>query len=149
MATERNNTHSKHSRQPKHLMLPSEAIMTIDILESYQEKSNMFHVAFLLGISKKHLVKFRSYLVKATEGDPIACAEFNSRIPIMRTLYAYNRLLQIDPEYMKELMKDAIVNQQGKANILSRRGGKEDTLSGLDEDEQAQTTITYAQYINN
>ncbi|EGQ7707511.1 hypothetical protein ACPF3S_003234 [Vibrio cholerae] len=139
----------KPSRSTKHLMLPTEAIMTIDILESYLEKSNMYHVAFLLGVSKKHLVKFRTFLIHASQGDPVACAEFNSRIPIMRNLYAYNRLLEIDPEFMRELMRDAILNQSGKDNILHKRGGKVDTLSGLSEEELNQTVASYTQYVTN
>jgi hypothetical protein len=130
-------------------MLPSEAIMTIDILESYCEGSNLHHVAFILGLSRKHLVRLKGKLELASRGDPEACEMFNSRIPVMRNLSALHRLIELDPDYIKSILDDAKLWSDPKRNILHRRGGKEVQLSGLTEVEKEETVLQFLNYVEN
>lgn len=133
----------------KHRFLPSEALMTLDILTDYVPGSQNYHVAFLLGVSRKHINRLRGRLEAAAAGDESACAEYDSRSTVMRTLYAYNRLSVSDPECLRDLFRDAFEWADPDHNILHGRGGKTKVLSGMDHDQQRQSTEQYTDYIEN
>lgn len=140
---------NKSGNEPKHLILPSEAIMTIEVMESYMEGVSTFHVAFTLGVSRKHLEKVKRRLLLASNGDEDACREYNSRTSIMRNLASYYRLLETDPDYIRGLLNDAIIYASSDRNVLHGRGGKEIQLSGLSEIERDATVTQFRHYAEN
>lgn len=140
---------TKGNKPRPHLFLPSEAVMAIDILENYTPKSNLHHVAFILGISRKHLTKVRTRLIEASQGDIEACSEYNSRIPVMRALASYHRLIDLDPEFIRTILEDARISSDPTRNILHARGKDSKELTGMTQDEVHMTTEQFRDYSEN
>ncbi len=135
--------------QPKHLILPAEAIIALDVLETIVDGCKPVHVAFVLGISVKHLAKQRKELEAAARGDERACADFNSRCPLLRNLGSLYHLLEVDDEYVKGLLHDALLWADPKHNVVHRRGGKEIQLAGLDSQEREDSLSLFTNYHEN
>lgn len=138
--------YTKISKPTTHMFLPHEAVMTIDILETYTPKSNLHHVAFILGVSRKHLAKIRRQLVAASQGDEKECAEYNSRTPLLRTLACYYKLIDSNPEYIKSCMEDAKRYSDPAGNVLHARGKEQKALSGIDQQQRKLVVAEYDNY---
>ncbi len=136
------------TKKVRHILLPSEALMTIDLLHTLLPETTMSHVAFTLGISVKTLEKLHKELIKVNNGDEEACKEYNSRNQFMRTLYAYYRLLERDRDTIVQLINDAKDNANPKYNALSKYN-REQSLCGLTDNEQMKSIIHYEKYLEN
>ncbi|HAS8195754.1 TPA: hypothetical protein I7682_17890 [Vibrio vulnificus] len=140
-----------YRRPPKHLFLPAEALIIIDLLEDLIEEATITHVAFICGVSRKHMEAVRRDLQKASRGDPEATKGYNSRTPIMRNLFLYNEQLQRDRFVIIKLLEDALLYADSEHNPLHSRGKdvSESLLWGLDKDEQKVNTERFLNYTEN
>ncbi|ENN6469910.1 hypothetical protein AB9X29_003711 [Vibrio vulnificus] len=130
----------------RHIILPHDALVTIDLLHTLEPDTNMAHVAFLFGISVKTLEKLRRALYLATEGDEQACAAYESRLPFMRNVYAYLRLLEHDRDTVVALLHDAKQNASSSHNVLAKKE-RVQQLCGLDHSEQFNSYIAHRHYL--
>lgn len=140
--------HEQHrnTKKVRHILLPSEALMTIDLLHTLLPETTMTHVAFTLGISVKTLEKIHKELTKVNNGDKEACEAYNSRNQFMRTLYAYYRLLEQDRDTIVDLINDAKDNANPKYNALSKHN-REQGLCGLTGNDQIKSILHYEKYL--
>ncbi|WP_285383642.1 hypothetical protein [Vibrio sp. B181a] len=139
---------SNKPKKVRHILLPSEALMTIDLLHTLLPETGMSHVAFLCGISVKTLEKFHAELMKVANGDIEACQAYNSRSQFMRTLYGYYRLLECDRNTVVYLIQDAKENSNPKFNALSKRNRAE-SLCGLNDTDQMASILQLEKYMEN
>lgn len=71
----------------RHLMSPVDALLCIYRLKKALDGCDLKCISFCLGISHSQLNREINQLKKCLEGDPDACANYNSRSRFMRMLF--------------------------------------------------------------
>lgn len=110
-------------KRQKHFMTPIDALCVIERLLKAAPNATMDHVAFAIGISRGHLSKETTHLLSVVQGEPDACAKYNTRRSFMRHLFLLDNSTDLTIRF---IMQDAI-NFGGNGNIASTRGRREES----------------------
>lgn len=116
-------------------MTPVDALCVIQRLKGSAPNIGTEHIAFALGVSRGQLCKELKKLTLVVEGEPGACADYNTRTSLMRHLFLLDNSTDIT---IKHIMEDALL-YGSNGNIASTRGRTPESaqIIGVSSDELA------------